>query len=101
MKKNIRSLVAAVMTLSAGLFSASAQNAVIIQSPPGFEVFPCDIVLPPGVQLPPGVMLPGASPKPEGTNASAKAASPEEKRLQELLKLKFDRTPASILNALS
>ena len=80
--------------------SARGQSAVVVQTPPGFEVQLGDVQLPPGVELPPGVTLPQRPGKPDGTNAPAKA-SPEEKRLQELLKLKFDRTPASIFNAYS
>lgn len=80
---------------------ASGQTAVIVQPSPGFEHFLGEIELPPGVEveLPPGVTLPERPGNSDGTNAPAKAASPEEKRLQQLLKLKFDRTPASVFAA--
>ena len=58
--------------------------------------------LPPGVTLPPGVQLPARlTNRVAGTNVSADAKSPAEKRLQELLKLKFNRTAPAILDALA
>src|SRR4029453_15183261 len=59
-------------------------NATVIQIVPGTAV-----PVPPEA----GANIAKAS---AGTNT---ASSPEEKRLQELLKLKFDRSPASILEA--
>src|SRR5262245_60409407 len=56
--------------------------------------------LPPGLVLPPGMLVPGFP----GTNQVAARtnapASPDEKRLQELLKLQFDRRPSAVLQAL-
>ena len=80
---------------------AYSQSTVVVQTPPGFEVQLGDVQLPPGVILPPGVTLPQRPAKTDGTNAAAKATSPEETRLQELLKLKFDRTASSVLDAFS
>jgi hypothetical protein len=58
--------------------------------------------LPPGIELPPGVQLPpGVNPGKEATAKTNAPASPEEKRLQELLKLQFDRRPTAILEALA
>ncbi|MCL4789875.1 MAG: hypothetical protein KJ070_24365 [Verrucomicrobia bacterium] len=56
-----------------------------------------EIVLPPGVVLPPGIILPASA----ATNRVAEPKSPADKLLQDLLKLKFDRTPASILVTLA
>lgn len=78
-----------------------AQTAVTVQMPPGFEVMLGDIVLPPEAQFPPGVTLPTPPARPGGTNSPAKNESPEEKRLQELLKLKFDRSPNTIMKGLA
>ena len=52
--------------------------------------------LPPGVQLPTNIVA-------SGTNGAAKPAEqkPEEKKLQEILKLQFDRKPTSILKELA
>src|SRR6185436_1021675 len=36
-----------------------------------------------------------------GTNATTETKTPEEKRLQELLKLKFNRAPSSVLEGLA
>lgn len=99
MRKNFFGIT--VVGIALAVPSAFAQTAVTVQTPPGFEVFLGDVVLPPGFEFPPGATLPGATAKPSGTNTPAKATSPEEKRLQELLKLKFDRTADSILSALS
>jgi len=71
----------------AAVFSALAQDV--------------EIQLPPGVTLPPGVSLPAASTQTTGTNRVADEKSPADRLLQDLLKLKFDRTPNSILNALA
>jgi len=73
------------------IFSASAQDAidVEIQLPP-------DVVLTPGVAFPSGLARPSS-----GTNKTAEAKSPEERQLQELLKLKFVRTAPAILDALA
>jgi len=58
--------------------------------------------LPPGVELPPGVQLPpGARPPNPAAGATNAPVSPEEKRLQELLKLSFDRRASSVLQALA
>lgn len=75
---------------SALLFSATAQDAG------EFE-----IQLPPGMVLPPGAARPQPPGKTAGTNTTAEPKSPEEKQLQELLKLKFARTPPAILDALA
>jgi hypothetical protein len=73
------------------VLTASAQDAdeVVIQLPPG-------VVLPPGVTLPSGPARPSS-----GTNKTAEAKSPEERQLQELLRLKFVRTAPAILDALA
>jgi hypothetical protein len=61
--------------------------------------------LPPNVtviQIAPGTSVPvplEANPNAKPAATAGAASSPEEKRLQELLKLKFDRSPASILEA--
>jgi len=57
---------------------------------------PPDLELPLGVQLPPGVKT--AKDSSPNTNSPA---NPEEKLLQELLKLQFDRRPTAILDALA
>jgi hypothetical protein len=57
--------------------------------------------LPPGVILPPGVSLPTAPNRTPGSNAVSDAKSPADKLLQDLLKLKFDRSVSSILEALA
>ena len=76
---------------SAMIFSATAQDAADVE-----------IQLPPGVVLPPGVTLPlRPTRSAAGTNKTTEAKSPEEKRLQELLKLKFTRTAPAILDALA
>jgi len=80
---------------------AFGQTAVIIQSQPGFEHFLGDVEMPAEVELPPGVTLPQRAARADGTNATAQPLSPADQRLQALLKLKFDRTPTSILNAYS
>src|SRR2546422_10249325 len=73
------------------IFSASAQDASELEIP-----------LLPGVVLPPGVTLPSRPARPSsGTNNTAEAKSPEERQLQELLKLKFVRTAPDILDALA
>ena len=73
------------------ILSASAQDAPDVE-----------IQLPPGVVLPPGVTLPSRPPRSTaGTNKTAEAKSPEEKRLQELLKLKFNRSASTILDTLA
>ena len=67
---------------------------------PAGLVLPAGFPLPPGITLPPGAELPGALR--QGTNAPAKTnapVSPEEKRLQELLKLQYDRRPPALLDA--
>lgn len=81
----------------------AAQTTVRVIPTPGVDFFlgGGEVVLPPGVELPPGVQLPGAPARPDSTNNPAKAPSPEEKRLQELLKLKFDRSPTAIIKGLS
>src|SRR5689334_20174613 len=79
---------------------AYPQSTVVVQTAPGFEVHLGDIQLPPGVTLPPGVGLPGPATA-GGTNTAAKTVSPEEKRLQELLKLKFDRSSSAMFDAFS
>lgn len=80
---------------------AYGQTAVIVQRTPGFEHFLADVVLPPDVTLPPGVTIPLRPGEAEGTNTAAKPTSPEDQRLQELLKLRFDRSSASIFDAYS
>jgi hypothetical protein len=60
-----------------------------------------EIQLPPGVVLPPGVSLPASPSRTAGTNRVSEAKSPEDKLLQDLLKLKFDRSVSSILDALA
>src|SRR5207247_9762138 len=61
-----------------------------------------EIQLPPGVVLQPGVTLPSRPARSSsGTNKTAEAKSPEERQLQELLKLKFVRTAPAILDALA
>ena len=80
---------------------AYSQSTVVVQTLPGFEAQLGDVQLPSGVTLPPGVTLPQRPSGMDGTNAPAKNASPEERRLQELLKLKFDRSPSAVLDAFS
>jgi hypothetical protein len=93
------SAIALVMTLVAA--GVHAQPTVPVPPPPGFEVMVGDVVLPSGTQLPPGVQPPNAPAKPGSTNNPSKTESPEEKRLQALLKLKFDRSPNAILKGLA
>jgi hypothetical protein len=64
-----------------------------------------EITLPPGID-PTGVLLPppdATFPTGVSTNAAGKPVepSPEEKRLQELLKLQFDRRPQSVIQAIA
>jgi hypothetical protein len=56
--------------------------------------------LPPGVTLPPGFSLPGRANRSQTGDTNA-ATSPEERRLQELLRLQFDRRPSSLLQTLA
>ena len=93
--------IASLLALMLAAGSVRAQTTVTVQPQPGFEFFLGDVVLPPGVQLPPGVTLPTTPTQPGDTNRPGKPESPEDKRLQELLKLKFDRTPTAILSAFS
>jgi len=101
MMKRYSACFLAAMVFGFGAITASAQTSTIVQTPPGVEVRPGHIILPPGMELPPGVRLPNRPGPPDGTNTVAKTQSPEEKRLQELLKLKFNRTPDSILKGLA
>jgi len=76
------------------------------QQPPApvivFGTSSTEIVLPPGVELPPGVTLPGnVTATPADTNSATNAATPEEKRLKELLKLSFDRDGPAILTTMA
>ena len=88
--KTKSSVIAVLLALGLMTSAVSAQDAFIVEFPPGVE-------LPPGIVLPPGVNRPGSA-KPGGTNASAKAESREGKRLQELLKLKFDRSAGATIS---
>lgn len=90
-----------VLALALTASAVAAQTAVTVQTPPGFEVFLGDVVLPAGFEFPPGATPPTPPPRAGGTNNPAKPQSPDEQRLQELLKLKFDRTPVSILSTFS
>src|SRR5215204_3766257 len=104
-KAGWKALVAIVaFTGAANLAPAQSTNVIVL--PAGG--LPEGLVLPPGVQLPPGVVLPAGVELPSGgrqsTNALSKTnapASPEEKRLQELLKLQFDRRAPAVLDALA
>lgn len=84
-----------VALLAASISAATAQPAqnLVLELPPG-------VTLPPGVVLPDGALPPGVR-APAGAATNAPAASPEEARLQGLLKLQFDRSPAAIMSALA
>ncbi|MEI2726578.1 MAG: hypothetical protein V9H26_24590 [Verrucomicrobiota bacterium] len=90
-----------LLTLALAARGVWAQTTVTVAPPPGVEFFPGDIVVPPGAELPAGLNLPAPPTKAGGTNSAAKAVSPEDKRLQELLKLKFDRSATTIIKGLS
>ncbi|HZJ14979.1 MAG TPA: glycosyltransferase family 2 protein, partial [Chthoniobacteraceae bacterium] len=83
----VRAIARALPAFYILLGAASAQDAQVNV-----------IELPPGVVLPPG-LNPAAAPASDAATTAAAAKSPEEKRLAELLKLKFDRSAASILQA--
>jgi hypothetical protein len=76
---------------------------IVAVSPPGTTVMLGEISTnSPEVVLPNGtVPVPPARPAGNRTNAPAPPQSPEEKRLQELLKLKFNRSPSAILDSLA
>lgn len=81
-------------------FLAALQIPRALAQDEAIQIEAVQIELPPGIRvpgLPPGAIPPNTA----GTNASAKPQTPEEKRLQELLKLKFNRTASSILDALA
>jgi len=86
-------LVTVLLVAGIGLAAAQPAQNLVIELPPG-------VTLPPGVVLPAGALPSGVRPPAEGAT-NAPAASPEDVRLQELLKLQFDRSPAAVMNALA
>src|SRR5262245_49975964 len=91
----------AIVSLSAFAFTASLSPAraqtddtVIVQ-----EEQPPAVNLPAGVQLPNRIIITSTNTSAGGTNSTLR--TPEERRLQEILKLTFDRRPQTILQALA
>ncbi len=85
-----------MLVLAASLSVAQSQPAqnLTFELPPG-------VTLPPGVVLPEGALPPGVHSPARETGTNAPPATPEELRLQALLKLQFDRSPVAIMNALA
>src|SRR6185503_12305256 len=95
----LRAIVPRVASTNSAVSATTVRATATTPVTPEVQVpLPATIELPPGVE-PPLNNLPGFAPG--GTNATAKAKTPEEKQLQDLLKLKFDRSASSILDALA
>ncbi|MBE0542834.1 MAG: hypothetical protein IH623_15890 [Verrucomicrobia bacterium] len=75
--------------------------ATVPVAAPGSEVAPESPVESSGVAVSTTVLVPSTIGELVGTNAVAKPSSPEDQRLQDLLKLKFDRSTPAILEALA